>query len=181
MGKERYTQLSLDERCTISTFQKEGKSIRQIAAALARSPSTIARELKRNTTKTGGYKPGYAQQQTAGRRWRGSKLERQPALRSTVFDLLAMGWSPQQVASRLALDQGCKLISHESIYRFIYAQIKRTQDYQWRNYLPRGKSQRGWRGRKGGVLPHLSSIEYLLVNDRNIFQKEQAQDIGREI
>lgn len=41
-------------------------------------------------------------------------------------------------------------ISHETIYRFIYAQIKRTKDYSWRHYLPRTKSKRGGRGRKGG-------------------------------
>jgi IS30 family transposase len=149
MGK-KYNQLSLDERCTIAILQKEGKSIQEIAAALARSTSTISREIKRNTTKTKGYQPAYAHEQTAGRRWRGSKLERQPILRSAVLDLLAMGWSPQQVANRLAREQGCNLISHESIYRFIYAQIKRTQDYTWRRYLPRSKSYRGWRGRKGG-------------------------------
>lgn len=150
MGQTNYTQLSLDERCTISLLQREGKSIRQIATALARSPSTIAREIKRNTVKTKGYEPAYAQQQTAGRRWQGSRLERKPALRSAVLDRLAMGWSPQQVASKLAQEQGCKLISYESIYRFIYAQLKRTMDYQWRHYLPRRKSRRGWRGRKGG-------------------------------
>jgi IS30 family transposase len=42
------------------------------------------------------------------------------------------------------------VISYESIYRFIYAQIARTKDYRWRRYLPRGKSKRGCRGRKGG-------------------------------
>ena len=28
-------------------------------------------------------------------------------------------------------------VSHETIYRFIYAQIARTKNYSWRNYLPR--------------------------------------------
>jgi IS30 family transposase len=42
------------------------------------------------------------------------------------------------------------VISHETIYRFIYAQLARTKDYSWRQYLPRAKSKRGWRGRKGG-------------------------------
>lgn len=165
MGQENYKQLSLDERCTISILQKEGKSIRQIAAALARSPSTISREIKRNKTKTKGYEAGYAQQQTAGRRWQGSKLERQPALRACVLDLLAMGWSPQQVASRLAQEQGCKVLSYESIYRFIYAQLKRTKDYKWRHFLPRGKSKRGWRGRRGGS-PALLIKERVSIHER---------------
>ena len=41
-------------------------------------------------------------------------------------------------------------IGTESIYRFIYAQIARDKDYRWRKYLPRGKSKRGRRARKGG-------------------------------
>ena len=63
---------------------------------------------------------------------------------------LGQGWSPQQVVGRLALEAGGTVISHESIYRFIYAGIRRTKNYAWRHYLPRAKSKRGWRGRKGG-------------------------------
>jgi IS30 family transposase len=44
-----------------------GSSVRQIAAALDRSPSTISRELKRNDAEV-GYRCGYAQQQTQVRR-----------------------------------------------------------------------------------------------------------------
>lgn len=155
MGR-KYAQLTLDERYKISRLQEEGKSIRQIAAALARSASTVSREIRRNRTKTKGYDPGYADVQTQGRRWQGSRLERQPTLRQSVLNRLAMGWSPQEVSGRLARERGCSVISHESIYRFIYAQIKRTKNYKWRNYLPRGKSKRGWRGRSGG-----SSVKYL--------------------
>lgn len=150
MGKQNYKQLTSEERCAIAILLGKGQTNGQIAAALDRSPSTISREIKRNSTKTKGYLPVYAQKQTAARRWKGSKLERQPALRASVLDLLAMGWSPQQVSGRLAQEQGCRVISYESIYRFIYAQIKRTKDYHWRNYLPRARSYRGWRGRKGG-------------------------------
>ena len=148
--EKKYEQLTLDERCTISTLQREGKSLRQIGTALARSPSTISREIRRNSVKTMGYRPSYAEKMTLGRRWQGCRLERQPELRTAVLDLLAMGWSPQQVSERLARERGCPVISYESIYRFIYAQIKRTKDYAWRHYLPYRKSKRGYRGKKGG-------------------------------
>ena len=146
----RYDQLSLEDRCEIARLQADGRSIRQIAAALDRAPSTISRELKRNRGREVGYKPGYAQQQTRARRWSGSRLEREPELRPAVLDRLARGWSPEQVAGRLACERGCRVISYESIYRFIHAQIARTKDYGWRRYLPRGKSKRGWRGKRGG-------------------------------
>ena len=145
----RYRQIGIEERCEIARLQAEGKSVRQIAAAVDRSPSTVSRELKRNGSAS-GYKPSYAQQQTRARRWSGSRLERDAPLRERVLSRLGLGWSPEQVSGRLALEAGKRLISHESIYRFIYAQIACTKDYSWRHYLPRGKSKRGWRGRRGG-------------------------------
>ncbi len=145
-----YWHLTIEERCELARLHTEGYPIRQIAASLDRSPSTVARELKRNGSKTQGYRPSYAQQQAQARRWTGSRLDRDPVLREQVMGRLQAGWSPQQVAGRLALESGRSVISHESIYRFTYAQIRRTKDYSWRYYLPRGKSKRGRRGRKGG-------------------------------
>ena len=75
---------------------------------------------------------------------------RNSSIRQKVLSGLARGWSPEQMAGRLARDNGKPMISHETIYRFIYAQIVRTKDYTWRRYLPRGKSKRGWRSRRGG-------------------------------
>jgi IS30 family transposase len=151
----RYAQLSLEDRCEIARLCAEGRSIRQIAAALDRAPSTISRELKRNRGRQVGYKPSYAQEQAKARRWVGSRLDREPTLRSAVQERLAKGWSPEQVAGRLAREAGRKVISHESIYRFIYAQIARKKDYRWRHYLPRAKSKRGFRGRRGGSAARL--------------------------
>ena len=149
MGRS-YQQLSLDDRCEIARLCANGSSVRQIAAALDRSPSTISRELKRNNGAQVGYRSSYAHQQTRARRWKGSRLDRQASLRATIMERLASGWSPEQIAGRLAIEHGRKVISYESIYRFIYAQLARTKDYRWRRYLPRGKSKRGCRGRKGG-------------------------------
>jgi IS30 family transposase len=149
MGR-RYEQLSLEDRCEIARLQGAGRSVRQIAAALDRSASTIARELKRNSGRQVDYKPAYAQEQSKARRWKGSRVEREGTLRQAVLDRLAQGWSPEQVAGRLALETGHRVISYESIYRFIYTQIARHKDYRWRRYLPRGKSKRACRGRKGG-------------------------------
>ncbi len=47
-----YTQLNLDERIEIYHLFANGKSFRQIAAAINRAPSTIARELRRNATQS---------------------------------------------------------------------------------------------------------------------------------
>ena len=146
----RYNQLGIEERCEIARLHAQGQTIRKIAASLDRAASTVARELKRNGSRSQGYQPRYANQQSRASRWTGSKLERDSQLRELVLSGLGQGWSPEQVAGRLARESGRRVISHESIYRFIYGQMARKKDYLWRHYLPRGKSKRGWRGRKGG-------------------------------
>lgn len=145
-----YEQFSLEERCTLCRLSQAGQTIRQIATAMDRAPSTIMRELRRNSGAQVGYQPGYAEQQAKSRRWRGSRLLRKPELQQEVLKRLGQGWSPAQVCGRLKRENSRTVISYESIYRFIDAQIRRTNDFSWRHYLPRGKSKRGWRGPRGG-------------------------------
>ena len=121
------------------------------------------------------------------RRWTGSRLEWCPDLRTAVLNALANGWSPVQVAGRLAREAGVRVISHESIYRFIHAQIARTKDYSWRLYLPRAKSKRGWRGRKGGSPASFIKDRVSIaqrpksINDRQVPGHWEADLILREM
>lgn len=48
--KRRFKHLSVYERGQIAAFLKEGERLRYIAKKLGRSPSTISREIKRDTT-----------------------------------------------------------------------------------------------------------------------------------
>ena len=151
MGQS-YSQFSLEERIRLAELHREGLSNGQIAAALGRSTSSVGRELKRNRvgSQTSGYRPDYAEQLAAARRWSGSKLDRDAGLRQQVLTRLDWGWSPVQISGRLERDLGQAVISHETIYRFIYAQIRRHNDFSWRRYLPKAKFRRGLRPGKGG-------------------------------
>lgn len=146
---EHYRHISLEERIEIARLSAAGSSLRQIAAALDRTASSISRELKRNGGRQVGYKPVYAHEQAAARRWRGSRLDRDAALRERVLGQLQAGWSPEQVACCSRGGAG-RPIGTETIYRFIHAQITRHNDFSWRRLLPRGKSRRGRRPRRGG-------------------------------
>ena len=114
-----YGQLSLEERVEIYRLHAGGKSQNEIASALDRAPSTISRELQRNSRPTkvwkGGYEPVRAQQLAERRRRQDGrfKLARQPDLRDCVGKSLAMGHSPEQIAGRLALEHGRVIVSHE--------------------------------------------------------------------
>jgi IS30 family transposase len=133
-----------------------GGSLHSIARHLGRSASTISRELRRNAKPTkawrGGYDPERAQALAVRRRrWDCRfKMARQPDLRDRVRQLLAMGWSPEQIAGRLALIDASMRISHESIYRFVYHRSAQ-KDY-WHRLLPRRKNRRG-RLLRGGISP----------------------------
>lgn len=169
MGRS-FSQFSLECRCEIARRREAGESIRQIAAALDRAPSSVARELRRNAG-AHSYKPVYAGEQAHARRWRGSRLLRNPELQALVLERLGRGWSPEQVSGRLARESGLQ-ISHETIYRFIAAQIARTNDYSWRFYLPRAKSKRGCRGRRGG-----SPVDH--IRDRVSIEQRPAEASDR--
>jgi len=160
-----YGQLSLEERVEIYRLHAGGKSQNQIASALDRAASTISRELRRNSRPTkvwaGGYEPVRAQQLAERRRrWDCRfKLARQPDLRDGVRKSLAMGHSPEQIAGRLALEYGRVIISHESIYRFVYHRTAQ-KDY-WYRLLPRQKIRRGRRrfgGSSGSLIKQRRSI-----------------------
>ena len=150
MGTE-YGQLRLEERIEIYRLHADGKSRRHIASALGRAPSTISRELARNSAATkvfaGGYEPVRAQHLAERRRrWDARfKLARQPDLRDLVRSRLAMGCSPEQVAGRLTHENGGPVISHESIYRYAY-HCSAQKNY-WHRLLPR---QHKARRRKAG-------------------------------
>lgn len=157
MGQS-YAQLTLEERIEIYRLQSEGKSCRTIGALLGRSAGTISRELRRNSTPTKVWKEGYqpvrAHALTGRRRARGRahKLEAKPELQAYVRERLILGWSPEQIAGKLAVEHGESVISHESIYRFIYHRSAQ-KDY-WHRLLPQRKSRRGLLGVQGGSPVH---------------------------
>ena len=170
MGK-RFQHFDIEQRCEIARRRQAGESLRKIAAALDCAPSSVARELKRNASAK-GYQPSYARDQAWARRWRGSKLLRNQELQTRVRECLARGWSPETVSAALA-NEGLS-ISYESIYRFIQAQIDRTNDYSWRHYLPRAKSKRGRRARPGGS-PVKTIQGRVSLNERPLAAADRAE------
>ena len=164
-----YNQLQLSERCEIYRLKADGKSLRQIGLDIGRSPSTVLRELRRNSKDTKAWSKGYLPERAEElaqrrRRWDCRfKLARQPALRVLVRNLLAMGWSPQQISGRLALEKHSTRISHESIYRYVYHRSAQ-KDY-WHKLLPMRKNRRG-RLRRGGLSPVHFIKKRVSIDDR---------------
>ena len=119
--------LSEGERIIIADGLLAGRTIRAIAAELGRSPSTVSREVRRNTEpEAGRYSPFLAHRQSAARRARPKtgKLHREGQLRAVVQGHLDRRWSPEQISKTLRLefaDRPDMCVSHETIYQALYA------------------------------------------------------------
>ncbi|WP_201582316.1 IS30 family transposase, partial [Psychrobacter sp. 72-O-c] len=111
-----YTHLSLGERYQIYALKGAEHSIKFIAKALNRSPSTISRELARNESQR-GYRAKHAQKQALSRR-ANNAFTIISEVWAWVTDKLKESWSPEQIAG---VHGG---ISHMSIYRYLWTDKK---------------------------------------------------------
>ena len=120
--------LSVGEREEISRGLARGESCRQIAARIARSHTTISREVRRN----GGrdrYRAAQAERAAwqRARRPKPAKLAINALLRAIVEEKLELKWSPEQIARWLTRTYPeCEemRISHETIYLSLFVQSR---------------------------------------------------------
>jgi len=139
--------LSLLDRERIRDLSASGTSIRSIASALLRAPSTISRELHRNRTATGTYEPYAAHRSAAGRRPRpkAAKLVHREKLRDYVQEKLLRRWSPEQISNVLVEKFPADLemrVSPESIYQALYVQARGGLRRDVQAALRTGRSRR---------------------------------------
>ncbi|WP_228003296.1 IS30 family transposase [Nocardia australiensis] len=139
--------VSLLERERLRDLRRAGISIRAIAAELGRSPSTISRELRRNTTSARGYLPHSAHRASVARRLRprDTKLSVNARLRGYVRKKLQSKWSPQQISHRLVVDfptDPRMRICTETIYQGIYVHARGELKRELARHLRRGRTRR---------------------------------------
>lgn len=139
--------LSLLEREQIKDLCRVGRSIRQIAVELARSPSTISRELRRNTVSERGYMPHTAHRLSVQRRARERKpkLVASVELQRYVQARLEKKWSPQQISNRLVKDFPSRpemRVCTETIYQAIYVHARGELKRELGRQLRRGRAVR---------------------------------------
>jgi len=98
--------LMLRQREEIGLGRARGESIRAIAETIGRAPSTVSRELRRNTDGLGRYRATTAHGLAYGRasRPKPAKLVTNQVLRGIVEADLAKKYSPEQIAGRLKVD-----------------------------------------------------------------------------
>ena len=131
--------LSRREREEISRGIAAGDSMRTIAAALERSPSTVSREIARH----GGrevYRADAADRAAwnLSRRAKPCRLATHGRLRRAVVKKLRRQWSPEQISGWLKEEYPDVLdmqISHETIYRSLFIQARGVLKKELQDHL----------------------------------------------
>ena len=120
--------LTLVEREEISRGLVAQQSIRAIARALGRAPSTVSREIRRNGGST-RYRAVESDKSAwdRGRRPKQCKLALNERLARLVATKLQMNWSPEQIAGWLKAEHPRDEryhVSHETIYQTLFIQAR---------------------------------------------------------
>ena len=151
--KREFEQLTDEKRWKLHGLRRQRYSMRECGRRLNVNVSTVSRELGGKSADVSGgrvYLPDHAALITRGRRQKCHPHIKMndPAFRKMIVIEIQKGRSPEIIAGRLKRDCGHSVISHETLYDFIYdSEIgKRDKLYE---YLPRGKKRRSKkRGRK---------------------------------
>jgi transposase, IS30 family len=157
--------LRLEEREDISRGIAAGRSMRQIAQGLGRSPSTVSREIRRN----GGCQ-AYRANRADRRAWERAlrpkpcRLALHRELRWRVARKLALQWSPEQISGWLKQQFPTQdmRISHEAIYRSLFIQTRGVLKKELTAHLRTARQMRrakGYNVKSGqGHIPDMVSI-----------------------
>ncbi len=111
---------------TILTASKGTKlpNLRPKCSASPQSPdvSTISRALRRDAHADDTYRPVLPEASSRYRHQRAAILGIDKALRSFVVDLLAEGWTSEQITGwfRRGIEIGLRAVSHDTIHTFIF-------------------------------------------------------------
>jgi len=138
--------LTLEQREEISRGLVAGNSLRSIAQQMGRSPSTISREVRRNSGRR-GYRASRADQAAwdRARRPKRCKLAENHTLAGIVARKLAASWSPEQIAGwldRTYPDDEHQRVSHETIYRSLFIQARGALKKELVAHLRRQRTMR---------------------------------------
>jgi IS30 family transposase len=138
--------LSLAEREEISRGVAAGQSLRCIAAALDRAPSSVSREINRNGSRR-EYRASKADDAAWDRahRQKTCKLAKNPELAYIVAEKLRLEWSPDQVAGWLKStypDDESHQVSHETIYKTLFIQARGALKKELIQYLRKPRAMR---------------------------------------
>jgi IS30 family transposase len=166
-----YKQLTYEQRCQIEVLKKSGISQQAIATLINANQSSVSRELSRNTGLR-GYRHRQAHNKSVARRRETAKPHKMTAVHiDEIEDKLYLKWSPEQISGWLLMNHDTT-ISHESIYRHVYAdKIAGGDLYKCLRRRARKYKVRGSNGKtRSGQIKNRTSIDErpLSVDEKSV-------------
>ena len=160
-----HSHFSIEERICIKHLLSNGVSIRQIARELGRSPSSVSREIKRNSTVPNQYGDSYRVQfATKSYRNRISKAHHivrfSKKIIKTIEERIKESWSPEQIAG-FYKNKGFPCF--KTIYKWIHEGIIIGGDMS----LLRRKGKGGWYETRG----KFSKGKSIRKRDINVYKR----------
>jgi IS30 family transposase len=123
-----HIQFNRVNRLELAVLLNVGKNQTECAKILGIDRSNVCLEINRNKDEDGIYRGGHAHKKYLERRrvvkYKERKIENDRKLRRHIVRKLKILWSPEQIAGRLKLVTGRTIISHETIYTFVYKKRK---------------------------------------------------------
>lgn len=173
-------RITSEERHTIAILLKQGKSENSIAKELNRHRSSILREIKRNRDQRSGYYHYDLAQRKALNRKKSkpTRCSLTPEIKTHVLLRLITFLSPEQIVGEAKL-AGIPCISHESIYRFIWADKRSGGTYyqylrhRSKRYRKRGASK----DKRGQILNKVDIGERPPIVEQRIRLGDMEQDL----
>jgi IS30 family transposase len=145
----KHNHLNIEERDIIAIMLAQGKSKREIGRSLGRSHTAICREIENNAPPINkGYYLAHKAHERSIVRW--TESHKRPRLKNVhirdyVISKLKIGWSPEQIAGRISVENPSQHIGHEAIYQYIYREAPELIEYLARGHrkrYPKGHSRK---------------------------------------
>lgn len=142
-----YKHITSEQRTELGAFLRVGTKKKDIAKELGKHRTSIWRERKRNQAKTStGYHSEQARRETKNRRilanQRFRKIEHSTDLQRYIFSKLKLRWTPEEISGTLKEEIGFTVISHQTIYQYIY-EVKPEWIYYLRHQKNRFRRRHG--------------------------------------
>lgn len=120
-----HTQFNRDTRIELAVLLNARKSQTDCASILGMHRTNVCEEINRNKDPDGIYRGGHAHKRALARRKEAKKkfrkIENDCDLQKYIVAKTRKYWSPEQIAGRLKkLCRGFAIISHETVYQYIY-------------------------------------------------------------
>lgn len=169
---KHYKQLGQEERYQIYAYHKSGMRNQAIANELGVHPSTIGRELKRNSGLK-GYRPKQAHQKMLQRRQGVPKAQKlTEVMKSRIQEKLQEDWSPEQICGTFR-KAGVEMVSHERIYQYIWED--KLSGGRWYQHL-RGSHKK--RKKRYGSHEKRGQIKDKVMIDERPLEVEEKKEMG---